>query len=86
MEPYDVKLHALACEIADVDGLDYDEALARARQELRSVQQYARDWDQCAAYLEILTTLRRGDQPTAAQLNALMREDRVVAYVLQWVR
>ncbi len=86
MEPYDVELHALACEIADVDGLDYDEALARARQELRSVQQYARDWDQCAAYLEILTTLRRGDQPTAAQLNALMREDRVVAYVLQWVR
>ena len=69
MEPYDVELHALACEIADVDGLDYDEALARARQELGDVYQYALDWDQCAAYLEVLVTLERSEQPTAAQLE-----------------
>ncbi len=50
MERYEVELHALACEIADVDGLAYDEALARARHELGDVYQYAADWDQCAAY------------------------------------
>jgi hypothetical protein len=86
MEPYEIELHALACELADVDGLTYDEALARARQELRTVQQYARDWDACATYVEVLAVLERGEQPTVAQLNTLMREDRVVAYVLQWVR
>ncbi len=86
MEGYDVELHALACEIADVDGLDYDEALVRARHELGNVQQYAHEWDECATYLEILTTLRQGEQPTAAQLDALMTEDRVVRYVLEQVR
>ncbi len=86
MEPDDIELHALACELADVDGLDYDEALARARHEHGNVQQYARDWDQCAAYLQVLTMLERGEQPTVAQLDALMMEDRVVRYVLAQVR
>ncbi len=66
-----------------MDGLDYDEALARARQELGTVQEYARDWDACATYLEVLTVLERGEQPTVAQLDTLMREDRVVRSVLQ---
>jgi hypothetical protein len=83
MERYAVELHALACEIADVDGLTYDEALARARRELGAVEQYAHVWDQGAAYLEVLTVLDRGERPTAAQLDTLMRQDRVVAYVLQ---
>ncbi len=86
MEPYEIELHALACELADVDGLTYDEALARARQELRTVQQYARDWDACATYVEVLAVLERGEQPTVAQLATLMREDRVVTYLLQLVR
>ena len=86
MESYEIELHVLACEIADVDGLNYDEALARACHELGNVQQYARDWDQCAAYLQVLTVLERGDQPTAAQLDALMTQDRVVRYVLVQVR
>ncbi len=50
------------------------------------VEQYAHAWDQGAAYLEVLATLNRGEQPTAAQLNALMTQDRVVAYLLQQVR
>ncbi len=86
MESYEIELHTLACELTDVDGLTYDEALVRARQEIGNVQQYARDWDQCAAYLQVLTMLERGEQPTVAQLDALMMEDRVVRYVLQQVR
>ncbi len=83
MQQDDVELHALACELADVDALDYDQALARARQQFGAVQEYAHEWDECAAYLEVLTTLRQGKQPTAAQLDALVTGDRVVAYVLQ---
>jgi hypothetical protein len=86
MESYEIELHALACEIADVDGLEYDQALARACQELGNVQQYARDWDQCAAYLEVLVTLERSEQPTAAQLDRLLTEDRVVRYLLVQVQ
>ncbi len=86
MERYDIELHMLACEIADVDRLAYDEALARARQELGAVEQYAHAWDQGAAYLEVLAMLERGKQPTAAQLDALMTEDRVVRYVLERVQ
>jgi hypothetical protein len=33
--------------------------------------------------LEVLTVLERGEQPTVAQLDTLMREDRVVRSVLQ---
>ncbi len=86
MESYEIELHALACELADVDALDYDQALVRARQQLGAVQEYAHEWDECAAYLEVLATLRQGKQPTAAQLDALMRADRVVRYVLAQVR
>ncbi len=86
MEPYEIELHALACELADVDGLTYDEALARARQELGNVQQYARDWDACATYVEVLAVLERGEQPTVAQLATPMRENRVVTYLLQQAR
>ncbi len=86
IELYEIELHALACELADVDGLDYNEALVRARHELGNVQQYAHEWDECATYLEILTTLRQGEQPTAAQLDALVTGDRVVTYLLQQVR
>jgi hypothetical protein len=88
MELNNVELHALACEIADVDGLDYDQALERAHQELGDVQHYAVEWDKCAsmpsaAYLDVLTTLERGEQPTAAQTAALLAQDHVVAYILQ---
>ena len=86
MQQDDVELHALACELADVDALDYDQALARARQQFGAVQEYAHAWDECAAYLEVLTVLERGEQPTVAQLNTLMRADRVVRYVLAQVR
>jgi hypothetical protein len=86
MESFEIELHALACEIADVDGLTYDEALIRARQELGNVQHYARERDQCVTYLEVLAVLERGEQPTVAQLATLMREDRVVIYLLQQVR
>ncbi len=86
MQQDDVELHALACEIADVDALDYDQALARARQQFGVMQEYAHEWDECAAYLEVLATLRQGRQPTAAQLDALVTGDRVVAYVLAQVR
>ena len=81
-----IELHTLVCEIVDADGLTYDQALARARQELRSVQQYARDWDHGAAYLEVLAVLNRGEQPTAALLDALLQKDQVVRYVLLHVR
>ncbi len=86
MDSYEIERHALACELADVDGLTYDEALARAREELGVVQQYADEWDQCAAYLEVLALLARGEPPTVAQLDALIAKDRVVAYVLAQVR
>ncbi len=82
MERYEIELHALACEIADVDGLTYDEALARARQHFSAMQEYAYVWDECAAYLEVLATLRQGKQPTVAQLDALVTGDRVVTYLL----
>ncbi len=75
MESYEVELHALACEIADVEGLDYDEALARARCELGTVQHYVDAWDQCAAYLEVLVLLKRGEYPPAALLNAFISDD-----------
>ena len=86
MQQDDVELHALACELADVDELDYDQALARARQQFGAVQEYAHAWDECAAYLEVLTVLERGEQPTVAQLNTLVTGDRVVRYVLAQVR
>ncbi len=86
MESYEVELHALACELADVDGLTYDEARARARQELRAVEQYAHAWDQSAAYMEVWATLGRGERPSAAQLDVLMKRDRVIRYVLQYAR
>jgi hypothetical protein len=69
-----------------LDGLEYDHALEQARQELGAVQQYAHDWDACAAYLEVLATLRRGERPTSTQLIALVTEDRVITYVLQHAR
>jgi hypothetical protein len=50
------------------------------------VQEYAHEWAECTAFLEVLATLRRGKQPTAVQLDALVTGDRVVAYVLQHVR
>jgi len=86
MEPYDIELHALADESADVVGLEYDQALARARQELEAMQQYATAWDHCAgmpsaAYLDVLATLDRGEQPTVAQMHTLLAQDRVVAYL-----
>ncbi len=86
MEGYDMELHALACEIADVDGLNYDEALACARRELSAVQHYVDVWDQCAVYLEVLATLERNERPTAAQLHRLLTKDRVVTYVVEQVR
>ncbi len=86
MEQDDIELHTLAGEIADLDELEYADALERARQQLGAVQQYAYAWDECAAYMEVLATLRRGERPTAAQLAALMTEDHVVTYVLQHAR
>ena len=86
MQQDDIELHALACELADIDELNYDQALARARQQFGVVQEYAHEWDECAAYLEVLTVLERGEVPTAAQLDALMMEDQVVRYVLAQVR
>jgi hypothetical protein len=86
MESFEIELHTLACEIADVDGLTYDEAQARARHGLGTVQEYARNWDQCATYLEVLAVLERGEAPTAAPLDVLMTQDRVVTYLLQQVR
>jgi hypothetical protein len=86
MESCEIELHALACEIADVDGLNYDEALARACQQFGAVQEYAHEWDECAAYLEVLATLCQGKQPTVAQLDALVTGDWVVTYLLQQVR
>ncbi len=80
MEQDDIELHTLAGEIADLDELEYADALERARQQLGAVQQYAYAWDECAAYLEVLATLRRGERPTAAQFAALMTEDHVVTY------
>ncbi len=76
MERYDMELHTLACEIADMDGLTYDEALARAHRELGAAEQYAHEWDQGAAYLEVLGTLERGGAPTTAQLDTRMRAER----------
>ncbi len=75
MESYEPELHALACEIADVEGLDDDEALARARCELGTVQHYVDAWDQCAAYLEVLVLLKRGEYPPAALRNAFISDD-----------
>ncbi len=76
MESYEGELYVLVSEIADVDGVDYDEALAHARCELGAVQHYVDAWDQCAAYLEVLTTLERGGAPTTAQLDTRMRAER----------
>ncbi len=50
------------------------------------MQQYARDWDACATYVEVLAVLERGEQPTVAQLATPMRENRVVTYLLQQAR
>ncbi len=71
MEQYDVELYTLASEIADLDGLEYDQALARARADLGDVQQYARAWDAAtvapsAAYLDALATLDQGGRLTPA--------------------
>ncbi len=52
-----------------------DEALARARCELGTVQHYVDAWDQCAAYLEVLVLLKRGEYPPAALLNAFISDD-----------
>jgi hypothetical protein len=83
MQQDDVELHTLASEIADLDGLEYDQALERARQQFGAVQEYAHEWDACTAYLEVLATLRQGERPTFTQLIALIMEDRVITYVLQ---
>lgn len=89
MERNDVELHALACEIADLDGLDYNEALERARYELEGVQQYARSWNQRAVtpsthYLDALVLLEHGGRLTPEQIQALLTDDPVVRYVRQY--
>ena len=88
MEQYDVELHTLASEIADVDGLNYAEALERAREELGDVQQYAAVWHAAtvaasAAYLDALATLDQGGQLTHEQMHTLVIEDQVVCYLWQ---
>ncbi len=91
MKPYELELHALACEIADVDRLDYADALKRAREELHQVQQYAAVWDAAtvapsAPYLDALYTLAQGTPLTPDQVRNLFRQDQVVRFLWQRAR
>ncbi len=91
MERYDVELHTLASEIADVDGLDYDQALQRAREELGNVQQYAAAWDAATVapsdhYIDALATLAQGTSLAPEQVCKLVRHDQVVRYIWQLAR
>ncbi len=90
MQQDDVELHALACEIADLDGLDYREALERAHKELGAVQQYASDWNRNAVtpsvhYLEALALLEHGANLSSEQVQHLITHDQVVRYIWQHV-
>ena len=90
MERNEVELHAVAAEIADLDGVEYDQALAKAQHELEDVQQYARNWDQEAAvpsveYLHALATLQQGARLTPEQVQALIMHDQVVRYLWRHV-